>query len=335
MRIMKTPRLIFAAAILSLAMGSYGRSQDDTHHQHWMVSLKSVGGCNSQSGDAGPEYYFRQRDADGSWRARELPDFLSSQVQDVPTIFFVHGNPTPLFRVHEMGRQMWQLLEREAEGRPFRLVVWAWPDDRKMNRRTAQYEASRSDVQGYGLARLVEQANLDAPTSYIGYSFGARVVASALELLAGGQVAGRQLDAPAARLRGARVMLLGAALEDYWLAPGYRYGRALDMVERMVVTTNACDPAMRFYGLIYRGPGPNAVGRFGPTCLNRLGEARDKLEVIDLSCSVGKNHDWYLYMSALGFLSRLGWYTYLAPTNVRPQEPDLVVDDAPELTGPR
>ena len=160
-----------------------------------------------------------------------------------------------------------------------------------------------SDVQSYYLARFLADFQPDAPVSLIGYSLGARVATGAMELLAGGSIADRRLPAEVVVRRARqhprpfRVVLMAAACDADWLLPDHRDGQALSLVDRMLVTTDARDPAMKWYSRLYGRGGPEALGYAGPCCLPQPGSC-GKIELIDVSCSVGRRHDWDIYATA-------------------------------------
>jgi hypothetical protein len=90
-------------------------------------------------------------------------------------------------------------------------------------------------------------------------------------------------------------------------------GRALSQIERVLVTQNKCDRVLRLYRRLYVRRGPEAMGHSGPICCLPPGSGCEKIEVADVSCSVGRRHDWYRYQAAPAFVQRLAWYTFLVP----------------------
>jgi hypothetical protein len=166
------------------------------------------------------------------------------------------------------------------------------------------------DAESYYLARTLPRLSNGAPVGLIGYSYGARIACGALELLGGGRLAGYSLPQEARAAwtsapRSVRVLLVAAAMDADWLAPGHRNGDALSIVERAAVTLDGCDRVLRWYTRLDGRGGPPALGCVGPT-----GHDGGKLEVLDVACSVGKKHDWYRYESAVA--QQLGWFAFLA-----------------------
>ena len=130
--------------------------------------------------------------------------------------------------------------------------------------------------------------------------------------MAGGAVAGRSLAPEVlaawkqAGPRPIRVMLVAAAIDADWLEPCGPAGLAPSAVERILVARNGCDPVLRFYSRLYGPHGPEALGYVGP-----MGTAGGKAEVIDVSCEVGRKHDFDRYEESSLVGQRLAWYTFL------------------------
>ena len=86
----------------------------------------------------------------------------------------------------------------------------------------------------------------------------------------------------------------------------------------MLVTINAADRVLKHYPRLYGRGGPEAMGATGAYCDPQSGGC-DKIEEINVACSVGRPHDWNRYVAAPELIERLGWYTFLeaAPSAVR------------------
>jgi hypothetical protein len=188
------------------------------------------------------------------------------------------------------------------------MVIWSWPTAGKCgsNRNDVRVKAARSDVQAYYLARCLRGFDSEAQVGMIGYSLGVRMITGALEMLAGGSVAGYSLepkDEADDGLPSMRIVLVASAIDRCWLLPGWRNGSALDVVDGALITCNSRDPVLRFYPKMYGFRGPQAVGFTGPalSC-----EQREKVEVMNLSCSVGKSHAWRRYLCSSRLYWRLG-----------------------------
>jgi hypothetical protein len=179
-------------------------------------------------------------------------------------------------------------------------------------RADVQLKVTYSDTESYYLARTLPSVAPGTPVSLVGYSLGCRIAGGALQLLAGGQAGGHRLapDAIAEWTTGTsrpiRVMLIAAAVDRDWLQPSGRDGLATRVVERVLVTRNSSDCALKYYSRLYGGHGPEAFGYAGPA-----GAVGGKLEVVDVASQVGKQHDYEFYESAPSVNRRIGWCMFI------------------------
>lgn len=276
----------------------------------WLIDTRGVSGCDPAT-EGGPEYW--RCGPDRQWTAAQLKDFLDADDPAVPTVFFLHGNRVGADDAVDLGCEVYAILKAEAESRPLRFVIWSWPSDRVAGRvrRDVQVKAARSDVESNYLADCVRRIDPKVRISLIGYSFGARTIGGALHLLSGPEREGSRAAKPASGRAAVRVVLFAAAMDNTSLLPGCANGSALKSVERALVTCNPADPALRWYRRMDRGRGPDALGFTGPACLSQLGPDAEKLEVLNLSCEVGRRHESQCYLAACSLRSRLGWYAFL------------------------
>lgn len=293
--------------------------------QVWLVSTRHLPGCLSGV-DAQPEFW--RLGADHQWAIADETAFVAGGSAAVPTIIYIHGNRTDREDAVVEGLEFLEELRRLASGKEFRYVIWSWPADRirGRNRRDVQVKDARSRNEALYLARTLARIPPDSPISLIGYSFGAQTILGALEWLAEGAAAS-QMQRPAAveRPRPVRAVLIAAAVDNTALSGCDSAHRALRQVDRLLVTRNACDPALRLYSHLYRGRGASALGFTGPVGLDPNDPNSQKVEVVDVSCAVGKNHGWIFYRGAGALRSRLPVYTFLqadgAPGPTQPSAP--------------
>jgi hypothetical protein len=272
----------------------------------WLASTRAL--CSAQN--SGPsEIAVWKLGPDRCWIRSSIDEFAAPTNASMPLTVFIHGNRADAARSIEMGWQVYNRLTCDAGDQPFRLLIWSWPSDQIHGlRRDAEAKACRSDEEGQFLGMFLNRLPADARVNLFGFSFGSRIATGALELLAGGQVAGRPLaDRNPAPRTPMRAMLLAAAEDADWLATGHYHGQALGGVERALVAWNSCDRALRFYPRI--SCGAEALGYVGPCC--SAGEC-EKLESANVCCEVGRQHDWENYFAAAQVQCRLAWYAFLA-----------------------
>jgi hypothetical protein len=252
------------------------------------------------------------------WHSSSLDELVASRDPRLPTIVLVHGNDTDDAVARSKGIEIYRALAERAD-RPLRLIIWSWPADYLGGtlRRDARVKAERADVDAYYLAQFIGELDRAESPSLVGYSFGARVVSGALQLVGGGSLAGRTLPAgrndPPAALR---AVLLAAAIDHDWLLPGRRYGQALAAVERLVVLVNPQDRVLRFYRFLAPGTGAAALGARGLATSDELGPHRGKIEQINVGSLVGVQHAWSSYARSPDILEQIKRETLLG-TNRR------------------
>jgi pimeloyl-ACP methyl ester carboxylesterase len=312
--------LIAQAAVFAAAEGAPGTAASA---QVWEINTRSAGGCGNLEAELPRITYARLDESGGcaQWRASDAGTFQATAERGAPTIVLIHGNGTDEDWAVRHGNEFYCLAKRQACGRPFRLVVWSWPADRVVRRvrPDVQMKVCRSDVESYYLAQVLANLPQATPLSLVGYSLGCRTASGALQLLAGGSVAGRSLTAEvvsawsSAGRRPIRVMMVAAAMDANWLEPNCPHGRAPAEVQRILVVKNGCDRVLKYYSRLYGRNGPEALGYAGPTST-----AGGKLEVVDVSGEVGHMHDFSRYEESWSVDRRLGWYTFLcdAPATV-------------------
>ena len=84
-------------------------------------------------------------------------------------------------------------------------------------------------------------------------------------------------------------------------------------VDRLLVTKNPRDPVLKLYPLLYRRGGTEAMGLVGPVCRGRTGPDGRKIELLDMSSSVGHAHAWTKHLKSGGLRRQLARYTFAEP----------------------
>jgi hypothetical protein len=209
----------------------------------------------------------------------------------------MHGNRSTRAQAMSEGLGTYRGMARCSTcEKPMRFVILSWPADKIDGGPLddIRVKSYRTDPQGYYLAWLIDQINPDARVSIIGYSYGARIAAAALHFLGGGRVNGWELDNRVhPQRRAIHVALVAGAIDNHWLLPGHRYGRALSQTAHMTIVYNPCDRVLKRYRFLYcRKSSAQALGYTGFAGLNRLSATdRRKIRQINSSGYMGKSHD--------------------------------------------
>jgi len=308
------PCTTFAVVVLLFSTAARAADAPQTV---WLASTRSAAVCD----DPDSHIRYRRLEEDGEWSSADARDFFATDDAAVPTIVFIHGNRTDAAWAVTKAWCVYQSIQCMANDKPFRFVIWSWPADRvyRRNRDDVRLKAVRCDTESFHLAVWLNRLQPEVKVSLIGHSFGPRIITGAMHLLAGGRIAGQTLpdDVAAAWNAGrntVRAVLLAAALDEDWLAPGCRNGLAPSLFSRVLITRNGCDRVLRRYPRLYGRGGPEAMGFVGPCGINDS----SKIELIDVSATVGRLHDWRCYCSASNVCSRWAFYTFLDDSAVQP-----------------
>ncbi len=236
------------------------------------------------------------------WQRSDLESFLAFD-PSVPTVIFIHGNQiTPGDAKCEGLTVYRKLILQDCNAPRIRFVIFSWPSSKVSGLlRDVREKAARTEPAGYHLAWLLDQMPSETPISFLGFSFGARIITGGLHILAGGSLGGSLVltEHVHPHRPPMNVVLMAAASHSYWLAPGQHHGLAMTQVNRMLLINNCEDRAMRYYDLIVPGRGgPQALGLCGPTRISP--EYAKKIINRDVSRYVGSDHELMNYIYAPG-----------------------------------
>jgi hypothetical protein len=309
-RAIKAAAVALAAFILLLAANSQGKEEEQ---QVWIVSTRGAPlSGDLQSGQKAIRYW--RLSTDRQWQDLDEESFLSGADPAAPNTFIIHGNRDNPDDAIAFAWPIYCRMLKNAQNKPFRLVIWSWPSEQacRRNRPDVQLKFSYCDAQAYYLGACLEHLRTDVPVSLIGYSMGAKIAAGSLHLLGGGDVACRKLpgrdssNQAQKRATPVRVLMVAAAIDADSLAADGIYNLALSQTESILITRNGCDRVLKLYPRIYGRRGPDALGFVG------LAGCSDtqKIDILDLSCEVGKVHKWKNYLTSGSLLNAIDRYVF-------------------------
>jgi hypothetical protein len=274
----------------------------------WLVDTRGAGCGNPQSRIGGIQFSVRM--PDGTWAASDLASFIASDDPHVPTVVWVHGNRYSPHDAQHEGWQTYKVLGRNAKSTPaMRFVIFSWPSGRLKGGalEDARIKAARTPANSYYLAWLVNQMDPRVPVSYVGFSYGARVITGGLHLLSGGMLNNRVLDSRVQiEHRPQRAVLVAAAIDNHWLMPGHAHGNAVSQLDQLTNIYNSCDKALKRYRWLYcRKSDAQALGYCGIAGVGRLGVESVKICQLDACGYVGKEHTWMNYVHNCSLMARM------------------------------
>ncbi|NIP84419.1 MAG: hypothetical protein GTO03_02210 [Planctomycetales bacterium] len=267
--------------------------------------------------------------AQATWQRQEQAQFLEATGRVMPTCFWVHGDRVDPDKSFHIGREVYhQLVADRPAGPPIRFVVWSWPTTKQMHGRPlkdARIKAARADAAGYSLAWVLSACDPDTPVSLLGFSFGARVVAGAVHLAAGGQLDGYAIAADRQPAGAYQVVLLAAAMDDQWLLPGKKHGQALQGIRQLLLVNNGQDWVLKRYHLLKCGNGCQALGYQGLIWPASLPDHEVTVSQMNAGPYIGKQHRWgpYVYTKPVITKVRQTILSPPAPPLAQPPEKQL------------
>lgn len=269
-------------------------SSDLQGDRFWLINTRSISSSTCRMNLNEPNFRIERLDRCGRRQASSLEDYLSSMDSNRPRIIYIHGNRRDAPTAISQGLFVYrQLASNRPSDQPFDWVIWSWPSDAgSILLLDVREKAKRTNAQGLYAAWLLREHHLRAqPTGMIGFSFGARVVSGALHALAGGSIAGRTIGTPPIRGADIDVGFLAPAVDSTWMMSRGHHGLATQNTNRLVVLYNQRDFALKYFKLISRVPGSEALGYTGPRCFApRYDGTQLPIRSRDCSTTVGNHH---------------------------------------------
>jgi hypothetical protein len=167
----------------------------DNRPDVWLVSTRSAPHCGDL--DAGLQCLsYWHMDDSCEWSASDAGAFQAADDVATPTVVFIHGNRSDAQDAVEEGWSVYQRIREATGGQRFRYVIWSWPADPVLHCvvNDARLKTEYCDAESYYLAQWLDRLHPGVKVSLTGHSFGPRIITGALDLLAGGNVAGRSLS---------------------------------------------------------------------------------------------------------------------------------------------
>ena len=218
----------------------------------------------------------------------------------LPACIFCHGSFVDFRSFRAESLQTYRWLQNASPQR-LQVILFTWPSD-NLKTLIPQVDVCalgrRSAINGFYMTQLIANLPGRQRLTLIGHSHGTRVVASAMQLMAGGQVQGYRLGFDPGHQRRIRVVMAAAAIDHDWLNPDKRYGMALQATECLVSLRNRHDFALSLYPLrkVWTS---RALARSGFTGKDRskLGWKNCYVHEIEVSDLIGNGHIWPHYYS--------------------------------------
>ena len=161
----------------------------------------------------------------------------------------------------------------------------------------ARRKARRSDIEGFKLARVIEQLPTNVPVGLLGFSYGSRLTGSTLHFLGGGTLAGlprvaSQDGSTCSNSRSVRAVSgRRTRLRLGLLAQGMNW-QCFAAADCILVLRNQHDPVLLAYRHLEEFAGTPAMGKVGPSPTS----CAEPLVVWNVSADIRVSHDWRHYV---------------------------------------
>ncbi len=275
--------------------------------QVWVINTRGLP-CVAGAIHETPAFRVQRLNADNTWAASNLDEFLANDAPGVDTSFVIHGNRFDSSDAINYGMTAYHRLTTTLPAdRPVRFVIWSWPADPDRGPlRDARTYSGRTTAESIYLGLVIHRINPQVPVSLVGYSYGARIATGGLHLLGGGTLAGFSLEQLPKAHRPMSAVLVAAAIDNDWLLPGRAHGNALIAADKVLSMNNYCDAVLKRYSKVDRR-GRDALGYTG---LAGSSPWYSKVEQVNACCVVGKSHEWERYLAAAGLTTQMQRYLW-------------------------
>ena len=270
------------------------------HQDIWRVDLLAVTYLSANERNFSRLAYYRWED--NRWTASDAETFFATQLPEIPLIVFAPGFTSTTPQTTKVGLGLVRNFDPE---KPCRVVFWDWYSDRGPGnvRRDVRSKLPIADRTGDYLALFLQKLQPQSKVCLFGFSLGSRIVCQAVETL-------RRSNQRPEGLR-LNLVLSAAATDQNLLARGQKHSRIPEIVEKILVTYNPDDWALKFYPLMYnhRDRSP-ALGYKGLPLQSISPALRAKFENINVQRYIGEEHQTLHHVRTPVFRSRINTYFF-------------------------
>lgn len=293
-----------AFSAMTAAGGGVVPADCDFDVDAWVISTRRLPAICGLPANATPSVERCVDPRCGRWERSDLGSLLADPTQ--PLMIFVHGNRYTSSAAKSQGLQLArQCQSRCPAGRRPRLVIFSWPSEQQgILLKDGRAKFSRAHADGHYLAWVLGQVEPERPVALVGYSFGALITLEALDDLVAAGRSGRDGIQPwEGRPGRTHLVLIAAAVRCDALAPRGPYHEATGAMDRLTLVNNSQDDALRFFPLLDRGVGAEALGYSGMA--GRWLPADVEYSATDGAAIIGKHHGLPLYLASPQLTGRI------------------------------
>lgn len=266
----------------------------------WVINTRGITSNASCADLQEPMFSVFRLNECGQQSSSSIDEYLGALSSSPAVMLYAHGNRMKSSNAIRRGLTVYRRTRICRAETPIDWVIWSWPSEQQgILAKDARLKANRTDAQGLYMAWLLRRhADVGVPTAMVGYSFGGRIITGALHAAAGGKLAGRCLDGPAALGMQVNAGLVAPAIEDNYMQRCGYHSESTKNLNRLVLLYNRKDVVLKRYWLIDQVRGESALGYSGPKSFAaRIDGSRLPVVSRDCAPTVGRQHselDYYM-----------------------------------------
>lgn len=244
----------------------------------------------------------RYEPEDCRWLSDDVGSLLSGKG---PLVIFLHGNRYDAWSAKQQGIRLAKRCSCfTSHSVDTQLMIYSWPSQQDgCLLKDGRNKYHRCFTEGHYLAWLLGQIDPERPVVFIGYSFGALITLEALEDLVAAENSGRPVSPWQHRPGDTRLIFVAPAVRCDAFAPRGKYRETLACVDRVSLTINSRDDALRFFHLLDTRTKVDALGYNGMP--RRWMPPEILYSAVDARRIIGREHGFTLYLKSNTLMHRI------------------------------
>ena len=244
----------------------------------------------------------RYEPEDCRWLSDDVGSLLSGKG---PLVIFLHGNRYDAWSAKQQGIRLAKRCSFfTSHSVDTQLMIYSWPSQQDgCLLKDGRNKYHRCFTEGHYLAWLLGQIDPERPVVFIGYSFGALITLEALEDLVAAENSGRPVSPWQHRPGDTRLIFVAPAVRCDAFAPRGKYRETLACVDRVSLTINSRDDALRFFHLLDTRTKVDALGYNGMP--RRWMPPEILYSAVDARRIIGREHGFTLYLKSNTLMHRI------------------------------
>jgi esterase/lipase superfamily enzyme len=242
--------------------------------------------------DTRRKFEIKQLDNNCKWRTSALDIFVQSHNPEKPLVIVTHGYKMTYPEAKQFGINFSKLTRNFGE---HRFLFWSWDSEKESCgiKSDTINAGKKADSESKYLTDFLKQLKPESKVSLIGFSYGTRLISSALQQLATEQITSNKISGEnnvTGTTKKFRVVFLSAAIDQDQFGQNKKYGNLLSITDKLLVNINTADPALFLYPLLKGIGSPRAVGRNGICTSEIQKEHVSKIKFINVRPEIGIDH---------------------------------------------